>query len=268
MKKMVLSSLLVSVATLALVGNTALAEEKVTGKTKGDVTFEKGVIEGVTDPLDPDTEITVSPIKDKIEPIVTELGIGITHVPTFHFGEVGVDSRVANYPVKTTQFTEGEGDTARTFFTPNFIQVSDKSGNTGATWSVKVAQEGVFTGKDKANKDVTLTNTRIRLHEKTMNNGTNADGATALTGFDNSVAATPYAVIPTTGSLTVFESKTAGYTNTSTSNLIFKNEYTKADQVESISTSEGVQLNVPSGEKPQIGIEYSANLVWTLETAP
>lgn len=280
MKKYLLGSLVIGLLATNMGLETAKAATAV-GTSEGDVTFTPGDIQGIDDPIVPGNEIIPEDPKDIIEPIIAG-NIGITHVPFFHFGSVGISPKETNYPVEKTGFTtipDNPEEKPTTFYASSFLQVHDAAGKDNSTWSVTVTQNAPLSYTDKeTDKTSTLTNTRIHLKGQTVTN-TNNQNTTPQDNLGTFDVTNDYSAIPTKaeGDLAVFNSmKTPGYTNNSKSSLVFEDNYTVAEKAtaeeiankEKDRTSDGVLLNVPNGEKPLTDAKYSATLTWALTAAP
>lgn len=274
MKNTILGSLLVSTLILGGFSITVLAadanDNSMSGKTKGDVTFKQGDAPGgPTDPNKPDKPI----IPEKpIKPIPTVDGVSLVHAPSFSFGDVKVSPTGDQYPVLESQFytaanEDGTPDKSTGYFAPDFMQVVDLSGKDTIKWDIKVKHEGFFKAQ-KDEKTYELKNTSIRLLGQTISNSNNAEG---LAGFslDKEDKGVKYAQIPVADAdLTVLSSSNPGATNNSITTNVFKNGYDASVKNDIQKKNNDVLLDVPAGEKPQAGLQYSTDLIWTLTVTP
>lgn len=275
MKNTILGSLLVSALVLGTFGISVFAadtnDNSMSGKTQGDVTFTQGDTPGgPTDPKDPDTPV----IPDKpIKPIPTVDGVSLVHAPSFSFGDVKVSPTGDQYPVLESQFysaanEDGTPDKSTGYFAPDFMQVVDLSGKDTIKWDIKVKHEGFFKAQ-KDEKTYELKNTSIHLLGQTISNSNNAEGLAGFSLDKEGKDGVKYAQIPVADAdLTVLSSANPGATNNSITTNVFKHGYDTSVKNETQGKNTDVLLDVPAGETPQAGLQYSTDLIWTLTVTP
>lgn len=193
----------------------------------------------------------------------TKGAIQMNWVPNFRFGEVGTSTITQKY---NSLLATHDAGTTTGVKNPQFVQVADARGVDGK-FRVTVSASKF------ASASHTLENTRIQFMDAGKVNtnqldrdGVDSDASTWLSGVaDGGLTGGVRNEIPTEGgAITVLQSG-AGYKSGTISSVVFDSEYTSVKDYSAATENAKVKLSVPGGDSPQAGVEYKANLTWTLE---
>jgi hypothetical protein len=239
-KSIIIASLLVS--TLVLGAQNAFAENKSDAKTEGTIAVQKPSTEdeSVTDPVDPtDPDNPLTP--DNPHPGTPGL-ITIDQAPDLDFGTIKLGTAQTVYAALQT----GTDSTGATKEVPNYVQVTDKSGNY-AGWELSVKRTEFTSGENNlAGSTMTFKNASM----VTTTNNTNPAPATIVGQGDTGVK------IPA-------ETKTVLANAAATQGIgtwIYK---MGADVTEG---KKSVELDIPLAQ--YVEGNYVSNLTWTVTDAP
>lgn len=178
MKLIKLGAVAALLASGVAVGIEADAAENKTYTTKGDITFEQSTEpEQPVYPLNPDPENPVSPT-DPTDPngpgVGTQGPISIDYVSSLDFGKQEISNKNQTYFAKPQTFTTGQDDT------PNYMQITDKSGKV-AGWRLSVEQKTAFTAQsaDATNKEIVGAEISLNAADGKISSNSNSLAPTA-----------------------------------------------------------------------------------------
>ncbi|WP_430602293.1 hypothetical protein IGJ02_002621 [Enterococcus sp. DIV0724b] len=294
MKKLVISSLLVSTVALGGFGMSVSAAPTTNGKASfTDKDAHTHVVKPQT--LEAIKDVTGGQAPDGS---VAESGaVRLMYAPTFDFGINQISTIDADYAVKMNSvqpitWTENietkpstwthkntqTGDPAKdaaAYDIPQFVQVSDISGIDTTNWNVTVKQDTAFTNGTGADAKTLKAGTTIDIYGQTLT--TTSETAVANLAAGMTMDASGKASIPIgkdVGGLKVLGRKdstaASATTGTITSN-VFKKEYGEADysstktatSTEDFRYNNDVKLHVPA-QKITKDVTYSTTLTWAV----
>lgn len=226
-------------------------------KTKSQVEFIAGKGEPVVP--DPDPENPTEPIEPE-NPLPSQKGITLTHVPTINFGENEIEAKDTKYQAlyQTIKKQENQENVKELAF-PHFVQVADLSGE-ATNWVVSVYQEAPFVSE---NDESTLKDSRINLQEQTVTDfkgvsGLSENDKTINIGEDNKISVLSH-------------NSEGGSASGNIYNNVFVKDYSKEDYQDGQHKVDeryaGIVLDVPKSDGVAAKT-YTANLVWSLEVGP
>lgn len=282
---------LLVIVGLGLVSTVILGEvagaESVDTTTQGKVTFKEP--EGPTNPdgpfalIKPGTYDEWITIKENEGKQTLDSKFRFAFVPNFDFGTVEVSSTDKYHNLQHSIPYQGYNPDTKNDFDaadvanrpikhlPPFLQVVNLKGDAEYKVSVKA---GKF--KDATGTARELDNTTIQIKDfLTKNNVLNKENPNGsadaiLEAPDASLLASDgYLHLTDNSDLVIMKTKSGQGTKTagSASSLVFQEgydlgtDYTK----EVVESSESVRLFVPASDAPQTGVNYTADVTWTLE---
>lgn len=269
MKKIVKLSLVAGV--LASVSVVPFANAAEVGKvdTEGTVIFKQQGKDSVGEVIKPDTG------EDVIDPEEgghTTGPLRLTHVPSFDFDVVEINTKTLLQPALMTKFKDVDDVTGAVSSDSedivHFAQVEDVRGIKG-DWELKVSAGKFIPGNTVKNSpldnshiifaETQTTNTRITDATELAARVTTAGNETALPNNGNAIS--------------LLKTKAAQHTDVSKTSIVFNSAYTKnnltggAVAVDGKLSNPGVKLKAFGTDEKAIDDTYKATITWTLESA-
>ena len=307
MKKTVLLSTLVCGSLLMGAASTTLAEEAAKEpkvKTSGHVNFQQD--SGKTDPEEPPTgekpeepgegeEKPGKPVEpgekpgepgEKPEETENDGPLTIDFASSFEFRKQNIKASAQTFYANVQEWTKGAEEQKESYYTPNFVQVTDKRAGDIKGWELDVTLASPLTNKEDGH---TLEKAQIKLEERRVvslwdTTGETKNKSAQLVGAQQDAPDLGEVVAISDEAQPLMKADVG--TGWGTSQTYFATvapeeviegaEYKANEDVkDGVSVKgtflgagdQGVSLNIPAGTNIHTG-DYTAKILWSLSNAP